>query len=164
MGIVSSGHSRALVLRYAWIHFVGPGKDAAGQVLYFGKAGLAKQSDRLGAAESAAAVGHDFAARIQLVQARGQIAQRDEMSAKVADLIFVRLAGVEDEQVVARVEPGLQFLGANFRHGGSRRSFLSLAAYAAELLVVDQFADGGIGAADWALRVLAQAQFAKAHS
>ena len=86
------------------------------------------------------------------------------MSAKVADLIFVRLADVEDEHVVASVEPGLQFLGANFRHGGSRRSFLSLAAYAAELLVVDQFADGGIGAADWALRVLAQAQFAKAHS
>src|ERR1019366_3746074 len=32
----------ALVLRYSWVHLVGPGKNAAREVLHFGEAGLAK--------------------------------------------------------------------------------------------------------------------------
>ena len=57
----------------------------------------------------------------------GSIAQRDEIPADVADLIFVRLAHIEDEDVVASVESGFQFLGLNFRHGCSHRaSWLSL--------------------------------------
>src|SRR5271165_2344686 len=85
-------NSRALVLRHGWVHFVRPGKNAAGKVSYFGNPGLAKQSDRLRAAHSAAAVGHDFAARVELVHARGQVAERNEMAANVADLMLVRLA------------------------------------------------------------------------
>src|ERR1035437_4483106 len=86
------------------------------------------------------------------------------MAADVADLILVWLADVEYEDIVASVEFGFQFLGGNLRNGGSQRSFLSFTTDSAELIVVNQFADGTIHAADWALRVLAQVQLPKAHA
>src|SRR5215469_1480206 len=151
-----------LVLRNARVYLVGPGKDAASKVLHLREASLAKQRHCLGAACSTAAVGHDFAARVQLVHARGKVAQRDEISAEIADLILVWLADVEDEDVIACIELGFQFLGANFRNGGDLRSFL--ASDTAELVVVDQLVDRGIPTASWAVRVFAQTEFAEVHA
>ena len=59
---------------------------------------------------------HDLAAGIELVHPLGQIAQRDQMPAKVADLILVRLANVEHEKVFARIQTPLEFFDLYFRN------------------------------------------------
>ena len=41
---------------------------------------------------------------VEFAHALGQVVQRNEMSAEVADLIFVRIAHVENEQVISRVQ------------------------------------------------------------
>ena len=46
-------------------------------------------------------MGDDFAAGVEFVHALGQITQRDKVSADVADLVFVRLANVQNEKVFA---------------------------------------------------------------
>ena len=59
------------------------------------------------------AMDDDLAAGVELADALGQVIQRDKVSAEVADLVFVRLAHLEYEQVIAGVEPPLQFLGSH---------------------------------------------------
>src|SRR6476661_5295920 len=58
-------NARRLILRHGCIDLVGPRKDAAGQVMDFAEAGLLQEVDGLCRAFSAAAMGHDFAGRIQ---------------------------------------------------------------------------------------------------
>jgi hypothetical protein len=70
---------------------------------------LAEKVDCLGAAASHFAVGDDLAIGIELVEALGQIVERDEMTAEVGDLVFVGLAHVEDEKLFAGVETAFQF-------------------------------------------------------
>src|SRR5271168_502578 len=109
------------VLWHLRIHAVGPGCDPAGQVVYFGEPRLLQERDCLGAAAAHLAVDHNFAAGIQFVHALGQIIQRNEMSAKIADLVLVGLAHVEDENVFLRVQTALQFFDLNFRNSISHR-------------------------------------------
>ncbi len=56
--------------------------------------------DGLRAASAHFAVDDDLAAGVEFVHALGQIVQRNQMSAEVADLVFVRLAHVEHEEIV----------------------------------------------------------------
>ncbi len=107
-------------------------------------------------------MGDDLAAGIQFVHALGQVVERDQVSAEIADLIFVRLAHVEDKQVLARVTPPLQFFDGNFRKLVLHRLFFP--SDAAELLVINELGDGTVLAADRAIRVLAQLQLAELHS
>ena len=58
------------------------------------------------------AMDDDLAAGVELADALGQVIHRNQVSAEVADLVLVRLAHVEHEQVIAGVEPPLQFLGS----------------------------------------------------
>src|SRR6266849_8163206 len=129
------------VFRQRGVHFIRPGEDAALEVPDLAEAGLAQELDGLGRALSAAAVRDDFARAVELVRASRQLSQRDQMAAEVADLILVRLADVEDEDLLAAVQTRLQLAGGDFRHLRGRRRSL-LAADAAELFVVDQFGDG----------------------
>ena len=80
-------------------------------------------------------MGHDFFAGVEFVYAVRQITQRNQMSAEIADLIFVRLADVEDEEVLTAIETLLQFLHLHF--GCRHLSFSLLAANSAELLVIN---------------------------
>ena len=82
---------------------------------------------------------------VELAEALRQLRQRDQRAAgNAADLKLLGVAHVEDEQVLAAVEPLLQFLDGDVSvRGGRRRRFL--AADAAELLVVDQLRDGRVG-------------------
>ena len=82
----------------------------------------------------------------------------------VADLIFVRLANVEHKNIFPGIEAVLEFLGLNLGNLRARFGFGLFSANAAELVVINQFLDRRIRAADRALRILAHAQLAEAHS
>src|SRR5271165_4604949 len=84
------------------------------------------------------------------------------MAADVADLILVRFAYVEDIDVVAAVEPGLQFTGSDLGNR-RRRSRGFLAANTAEFRVVDKLCDGRMAPAHRAIRILAQLELAEFH-
>ena len=106
-------------------------------------------------------MGDDGAGGIELVGALRQVAQRQQVAVEVADLVLVRLAHVEDEDVFTGVELPLQFLRLDFRH--RHRGLRLFAADAAELVVVNQFRQGRLGAAGRAVGVLAELQLAELH-
>src|SRR5712664_1403254 len=84
------------------------------------------------------------------------------MPVEIADLVFVGLAHIENEQIISTIEPGLEFAWSDFRHlHGRARGFF--AADAAEFVVIDQLGDGGMRAAHRAIRVLAQLELAELH-
>ncbi len=83
------------------------------------------------------------------------------MSADVADLIFVRLAHIEDKEILLRIQPPLQLFHLNFRNSISHRFFLP--ANAAKLVVVYQLRHCRMRAANRALRILAQLEFTEFH-
>ena len=104
----------------------------------------------------------DFAGAIEFADALREIAQRDEVAAEIADLIFVRLANIEDVEIVAAIEARFQIARSDFGDGCLRRgSFFT--ANAAELGVVNQLGDGAVCAAERAIGIFAQLQFAEAH-
>src|SRR5260370_19495525 len=84
------------------------------------------------------------------------------MPVEIADLVFVGLAHIENEQIISTIEPGLAVAWSDFRHlHGRARSFF--AAYAAEFVVIDHLGDGGMRAAHRAIRVLAQLELPELH-
>ena len=70
----------------------------------FTKTGLAQEIDRFGRALTAAAVGDDFAGRVEFVDTARQFAQWKQMSVEVANLIFVGFAHVENVQIVTTIQ------------------------------------------------------------
>jgi len=65
---------KGLIFRHFGIYPVGPGQNPARQVVDFLESGLAQEVHGLGAADTAATVGYDFFAGIQLIYAVGQVA------------------------------------------------------------------------------------------
>ncbi len=49
-------------------------------------------------------MGDNLLAGIKFVHSLRQVAERDQVSADIADLVFMRLAHIQDEQIFARVE------------------------------------------------------------
>src|SRR5579883_549027 len=89
--------------------------------------------------------------------------ERNQSAVQIADLIFVWLADVENEQVIAAIETRFELARSNFRHLHIRhRSFF--AANAAEFVIVDQFCNGRILSANRAIGIFSQLQFAELHS
>src|ERR1700733_462168 len=74
----------------------------------------------------------------------------------------MRLAHVENEQIVALVQARLQVARRDFRYP-CRHYWSLLAPNSAELLVIDQLIDGAMFAANWAVRILAQPVFLEGH-
>ena len=107
-------------------------------------------------------MGHDFAAGIELMHALRQVAQRDEVSVNVADLVFMWLAHVEDEEIVPGIQPPLQFFYLYFRDACLHCGFLP--TNSTKLVVVYQLRDGGMGAAHRAVGILPQLQLAELHA
>src|SRR6266849_6030165 len=144
-------------------NLVRPSQNAALQVPNLAEPGLAQEIDGLCRALTAAAMRDDLARAIELVHAPRQIPQRNQMAAQVTNLVFMRLAHVENENFVATVQSSLQLARGDFgdlRCG--RRSFL--AANTAELFVVNQLGDGAVLSANRASGILAQLELAEAHS
>src|SRR5258708_6469498 len=112
---------------------------------------------------AAAAMRHAFPRRIEFVDAPRKFAEREKMSLEIADLVFVRLADIENKKIISAIEPGLEFARSNFwnLHGGAGSFF---AAHAAEFVVIDQLGDGAMRTAHWAIWIFAQLEFAEFHS
>src|SRR5581483_6517097 len=138
------------------------GQHAAGEIFHLLEAGLAQEVHRLGAAHAGAAVGDDLAAGVEFMHALGKIAQRDEVASQVADLVLVRLAHIQNKQVFAAVQALFQFFNRHGRHTALHRLFFP--ADAAELVVVNELAHGGMRAAGGAVGILAQLELAEAHA
>src|SRR5947209_17386423 len=86
------------------------------------------------------------------------------MSAEITDLVFVRLAHVEHEQIVAAIAAALQLFWSDLRQLARSRRGRFLPADAAELLIVNQLRDGRMRAARGALGIFAQLELAEAHA
>ena len=71
------------------------------------KARLAKEVDCFGAPHSALAVRDDLATRIEFMDACRKVAKRDQVPTDVADLVLMRLANVEDEDVLTGIQAAL---------------------------------------------------------
>src|SRR5260221_6000775 len=89
--------------------------------------------------------------------------EREEMSLQIADLVFVRLADIENEKIIPAVEAGFEFARSNFRHlhGGAGSFF---AAHTTEFVVIDQLGDRAMRSAHRAIWIFAQLEFAEFHS
>ena len=151
------------ILRNGRIDFIRPGQDAALEIPDFAKARLPQELHGIGGTLAAAAMGHDFAGAIELSGALGQFAERDEVAVQIANLVLVRLANVENKKIVSAIEPCLQLAGRNFGNTCGHGNML-LSSNSAKLFVVDQLMDRTMVAANRARRILAQPQFAEAHS
>src|SRR6266481_470953 len=150
------------VLGNGWIDLIGPSEDAAFQVENLAKARLSQEVHGFGGTLSAAAMRDDFAGGIEFVDATRQLPKREEMPFEIADLVFVGLAYIENEEIISAVEPGLEFTRSNLRHLHCWARGL-FAAHAAEFVVIDQFGDGRMRAAHGTIRVLAQLELAELH-
>ena len=115
-------------------------------------------------ADAGAALHDDLAIAVDLGEAIGDIGLRDQLAADLRDPVLVGLAHVEDVDVFSGVDAPLEFfdgeLGDSVFHVFLLRGFRHNAA---EVLVVDELGHGGVGAADRALGILAQLEFAKSH-
>src|SRR5258706_16015740 len=89
--------------------------------------------------------------------------EREEMSLQIADLIFVRLADIENEKIIPAIEAGLEVARGNFRqlHGGAGSFF---AAHAAEFVVIDQLGDRAMRTAHRAIWIFLELDVAEFHS
>src|SRR5205814_7141106 len=95
------------ILRHLRIDAIRPSLNSAGQVMHLAESGLTQEIHRFRAAHARAAVSHDLAAGVEFMNTLRKITQRNQMSANVAYLIFVRLADVQDKDVFSRIQPPL---------------------------------------------------------
>ncbi len=97
-----SGRSRSIA-SHRRVHLLRPGVDPAHQVLHLAEPHRAEELHRLGAPAAHAAVHHDLVRRVQLRNALGQLAERDEDAPlDPGDLRFLGIADVEDHQLLSR--------------------------------------------------------------
>src|SRR5579862_7344893 len=150
------------VLRHLRIHALRPRSNPARKIVNLAKSSLLQEGDGLRATPAHFAVDHNFAARIEFVDALRKIVEGNQMSAEIADLIFVRLAHVENEEILFCIETALQLFDLNFRNSVGHRFLLP--SNAAKLVVVYQLCDGRMGAADRAIGIFAQLEFAEFHA
>src|SRR5579863_337175 len=118
---------------------------------------LLQEIHRLGATHTGPAMSDDLTAGIELIYTPRQIAQRNQVSPDVTDLIFVRFAHIEHEDVFVRVQTTFQLFNLDFRNSAGHRLLLAffLTPNPAKLIVVYQFCDGAMAAASRTVRVLA---------
>src|SRR5713226_3461333 len=91
-----------------------------------------------------------------------QLPEWKQMPLEIADLVFVGLAHIENEQIISTIEPGFEFAWSDFRHlHGRAGSFF--AAHAAEFVIIDQLRDRRMRAAHRAVRVLPELELAELH-
>ena len=98
------------VFRDGRINLLRPSENSARKVFYPSETGFLEEIDGLCAAYATFAVSDDFAARVEFVDTLGQIAERDQVAANIADLVLVRLTDVKDEDVFVGVQAPLEFL------------------------------------------------------
>src|SRR6266513_1822995 len=144
------------------INLVGPRKDAALQVKDFAETRLTQEVHGLRGTLPAAAMRDNFLRRIEFMYAPGQLPERKQMSLEITELVLVRLAHIENEQIISTIEPGFELARSDLRHlHGRAGSFF--AAYSAEFVVIDQLGNRRMRSAHRAVRILAQLELAEFH-
>src|ERR1043165_3183372 len=144
-----------LILRDARIDVLGPGGDAAFQVDQpTRKARALQRFDRFRTAHPALAMNDRIHALIDLVHARDDVAQRDQLRSRYArDLELVRLPHVDDLNLVATQTTRIQLSRADLFELRIRRRKL-MRRHSAKLFVIDQSGNRRVLAADRTLRIL----------
>src|SRR6266478_6146156 len=84
------------------------------------------------------------------------------MSLEIADLVFVRLAHIENVQIIPTIKPGFELARSDLRNLHGRAGGL-FAAHAAKFVVIDQLGDRRMRSAHRAVRILAQLELAEFH-
>jgi hypothetical protein len=98
---ISDRYSPILILRLAWINFIDPVDDTAREVEHLAVTLRSQEIGRIGAAGDDRALHDELVVRVELDSTFGDIAQRNQQRAiDLADLIFVRLANIDDRQFV----------------------------------------------------------------
>src|SRR5271170_371687 len=133
-----------------------PGINAARKIVQFFESALSQKLRGLLAATTALAVDNDLAAAVEFIDACRQVAQRNEFRSEVGDLVFVRLAHVEHEEVFAGVESALEFDRADLRDTVLNLCRRCLRHNAAELVIVDKLSHCRILSAHRAFWILPQ--------
>ena len=124
------------------------------------EARLDEKTHGLRASLAGTAMDNNFVRRVELVHAPRDVAQGDKLRAGyLADLVFVRLADVHQDEGLPLVHHLLDLERRNLRHGDGHN--VVFAAHAAELVVVNQLRDRRMRAANRAVRVLAKFELAK---
>src|SRR5271155_3871489 len=101
------GDSLLLILWHLFIDFFCPGKDATGEIVDFGESGGAKDGASFCTALAGTAMDDVIFVSIEFSDAVTQLPERDEWSAEIADLIFVRFADVKNENIFMSVKAAL---------------------------------------------------------
>src|ERR1017187_8823256 len=157
-----AGHGR-LIPRHVGINFVRPGGNAAFDTLEVFEALFTQEAQRLERTHAGLAVEAIMLVRVELGEPLLDLAQRQQRHAfDVGDFVFVRLAHINDLDAKLRiVERLLHVLHRDFVGIDGRVYWFGCDA--AEHFVIAQFLDGWMFAADGALRVAAEFQFAELH-
>src|SRR5438105_2113817 len=141
------------------VDLIGPRQDAAFQVENLSEARFSQEVHGFGGPLSAAAMRHDFPRRIQFMDASRQLPKRKQMPLQIADLVFMGLAHIENQQIISSIEAGFEFARSDFRYlHGRARSFF--ATHTAELVIVNQLGDRTMRPAHRAIRVLTELELA----
>src|SRR5437867_11921548 len=90
-----------------------------------------------------------LARRIQFMNSLRQIAQGDQESSQVDNLVFTRLTNVENQYLIAAIKDGFELFVRDLIFFWARRICFN----AAELFVVKQLMYRWMIAADWTLRI-----------
>src|SRR5215218_909325 len=108
--------SPGLVLRDARVYLLAPGVDATPDVVDVLEAGVLEELDGPRAAPAALAVDGKSLVPVELDQALRQLGEGNEPRADVGDLVLVRLAHVENRDLVAVLQAPLELLDRDLRH------------------------------------------------
>src|SRR5437899_4511857 len=139
-----------------------PFVDAADEVLHFAEAELSEEVRDPSGTRAGLAVHHDLVRGAQLVDPiRNLCDGHEDRTIEARDLPLRRLADIEEDRCLPRIESLLELVGGNLE---LLPDLLRRAAEATEFLVVDQLLDRGVRATDRALRVLPQLQLAELHA
>src|SRR5262249_46631655 len=118
------------------------------------------------AAHAALAMNDHFHVLIQFAKALGQFGQRNQGAAwNPANCELLRIAHIQDEYLVAFLQPLVEFLDAGFPalSAGGRGRWSFLATNPAKLVIVDKSGNGGPVAAQGALPISPDFEFLEAH-
>src|SRR4051812_14590987 len=163
----STGRTRLLILRLAWVDLVDPVEHAALEVQHVLEPHRSEEIGRLCASAAHLAMDDDLFLGVEFGVPPRYIAQRNQLRTwNTVDLVFVRLADIDNPQFVAPVEPLFQLDGGNLEIilGRSHSSWLRFGrSQAAELFVVDQVGHGWMRAAHRAVWILPELQLAESH-
>src|SRR5262249_7497775 len=129
-----NAHIHSLVLRHAGVDLLAPGEDAALHVANVLEAVGPQDAAGAGAPHTCIAVDYDIGVGVEFPEALADFTERNELGpGDVADLVFVRLADIDEHEVIAAIQHLLHFGHFDLAFGHFLLLLRSLLRDAAEL-------------------------------